>query len=59
MNARQKLKDDPLFAVINEYLDANPGGSWDENRGVMRVFVWLNDRGYLKLKPIGESNENS
>ena len=41
---------DELVKIINEYLDANPGGSWEENRGVLRLIIWLRDRGYLRLK---------
>ena len=44
------MAKDPLVKVINEYLDANPGGSWEENRGVLRLIIWLRDRGYLRLK---------
>ena len=49
------MAKDPLVKIINEYLDANPGGSWEENRGVLRLIIWLRDRGYLRLK--GEINE--
>jgi hypothetical protein len=44
------MEKDPVEAIIDEYLKANPGGSWDENRGVLRLIIWLRDRGYLKIK---------
>lgn len=50
------MASDPLLKIIDEYLEANPGGSWDENRGVLRLIIWLRDRGYLRLK--GEINEH-
>lgn len=48
------MPQDPMIKIINEYLDANPGGSWDENRGVLRLIIWLRDRGYLKVPGVGK-----
>lgn len=44
------MTSDSVDKILEEYLDANPGGSWEENRGVLRLLIWLKDRGYLKLK---------
>lgn len=50
---------DRVDKILKEYLDANPGGSWEENRGVLRLLVWLKDRGYLQVQQSKEkANEH-
>jgi hypothetical protein len=47
MNARSK---DPTMQILNDYLDAHPASTWEENVVVLRLLLWLRDQGHLKLE---------
>ena len=51
------MKKDPLMKILNEYLDAHPNGTWEENRTALMMILWLRDQGYLQMQqPVEETH---